>query len=405
VKLNKVVWRSGYGSEPPGCLWNRLFAFNGTEDMGIDSDLRKYMDKDYCGKIFHSSYSAALKERVAECIAGFRLFEETGNPAIPYISAWREDEKVIWYEFASRRFSHLLGCDISELADTFRNSITERRVYRHLNGEGGVEEESIAQEEINGTREGLRDEGKREGLVEAIYKVSLENDRVLWLKDQATVETFEEDRVSISLGCLTDISKEMEAEEALKRAEMALQKANEKLQQLATMDGLTRIANRRRFDARLKQEWRRLGREGAVLSLIMCDIDHFKLYNDTYGHQAGDDCLRSVAKTMADTARRPADLVARYGGEEFAVILPSTDGGGAVRVARDILEAIKGEELAHSSSPVRPFVTLSLGVATMIPNPQIPPENLVEAADQALYEAKEQGRDRVVQKVMTRHSL
>lgn len=373
--------------------------------MGMDTELKKFMGKDYCGKIFQASYSATLKKRVAECIAGFRLFEETGNPAIPYISAWQEDEKVIWYEFVSRRFTHLLGCGISELADTFRNNIIERRVYRHLNGEGGVEEENIAQEEINGTREGLRNEGKREGLVEAIYKVSLENDRVIWLKDQATVETFEEDRVSISLGCLTDVSKEMEVEEAFKRTETALQKANEKLQQLATMDGLTQIANRRRFDDRLKQEWRRLGRESAALSLILCDIDHFKLYNDTYGHQAGDDCLRTVARTMADTARRPADLVARYGGEEFAVILPNTDGEGAVRVALEIREAVRGRELAHSSSPVGPSVTLSLGVATMIPNPQIPPENLVEAADQALYEAKEQGRDRVVQKVMTRHSL
>jgi diguanylate cyclase (GGDEF)-like protein len=197
----------------------------------------------------------------------------------------------------------------------------------------------------------------------------------------------------------------MEAEEALKRTEKALQKANDKLQQLATMDGLTGIANRRRFDDQLKLEWRRLGRESAALSLILCDIDHFKLYNDTYGHQAGDDCLRTVARTMADTARRPADLVARYGGEEFAVILPNTDVEGALRVARDILEAVKGQELAHDSSPVGPFVTLSLGVAAMVPNPQLLPESLVDAADQALYEAKEQGRDRVVQKVMNRQSL
>jgi diguanylate cyclase (GGDEF)-like protein len=373
--------------------------------MSQKSDAKKYRDEAYCGRIFHGSYSDVLMERVAQCIDGFRLFEETGNPAIPYISAWQEDEKVIWYEFVGRRFIQLFNCSISELAETFRNSIVERRVYRHLNGTGGVEAESIAQEEINGTRQGLRNEGKREGLVEAIYKVALKDGSVIWLKDQATVETFEEDRVSISLGCLTDVSKEMEAEEALKRTELALQKANEKLQQLATMDGLTGIANRRRFDDRLQQEWRRLGREGAALSLILCDIDHFKLYNDTYGHQAGDDCLRAVAGTMADTARRPADLVARYGGEEFAVILPNTDMEGAVRVAQEIRAAVKEKELAHNSSPVSPVVTLSLGVTTAIPNPQLPPESLVERADQALYEAKEQGRDRVVQKEMTQHSL
>jgi len=364
--------------------------------MGVHQDFKEYAGKDYCGRIFHGEYSLALKKRVSQCIAGFRLFEKTGNPAIPYISAWHKDDRIIWYEYASRRFVALLDCDVSELADTFRNSIQERRVYKHMEGEGGIEAEVIVQEEINGTREGLRDEGKKQGLVEAIYKVSLNTGRVLWLKDQATVETFEGDGISISLGSLTDVSKEMEVEEALKRTENALQKANQKLRELATMDGLTGIANRRRFDEQLAQEWRRLGREGAPISLIMGDIDHFKLYNDTYGHQAGDDCLRTVAVAISETARRPADLAARYGGEEFAVILPNTDRDGALRVAREIREEVRRLALDHRSSPVGPHVTVSLGVATVIPTLKISPEQLLARADQALYQAKEQGRDRVV---------
>ena len=364
--------------------------------MSIHLDFKEYAGKGYCGKIVYGDYSLALKKRVALCIAGFRLFEETGNPAIPYISAWHEDDRIIWYEYVSRRFVALLDCEVYELADTFRNSIRERRVYRHQGEEGGIRAEVIPGEEINSTWEGLRDEGEKQGVVEAIYKVSVKQDGVLWLKDQATVERFEGDGICISLGCLTDVSKEMEVEETLKRTENALQKANRKLQELATMDGLTRIANRRRFDDQLAQEWRRLGREGGSLSLIMCDIDHFKLYNDTYGHQAGDDCLRTVARAISDTARRPADLAARYGGEEFAVILPNTGGEGAMQVAREIRQEVRRLKLAHRSSPVAPCVTLSLGVATAVPDPKMPPERLVAWADKALYEAKEQGRDRVI---------
>nr|WP_242032555.1 diguanylate cyclase [Coleofasciculus sp. FACHB-64] len=174
-----------------------------------------------------------------------------------------------------------------------------------------------------------------------------------------------------------------------------LEAANQKLQRLATLDGLTGLPNRRRFDEYLDQEWRRLRREKVPLSLILCDIDFFKLYNDTYGHQAGDTCLITVASAIAQAVKRPADLVARYGGEEFAVILPNTTQNGALQVAEEIRVAVQDLKIVHSHSLVSQYVTLSLGVATTVPDCDTSPEILLKTADEALYQAKALGRDRV----------
>lgn len=176
-----------------------------------------------------------------------------------------------------------------------------------------------------------------------------------------------------------------------------LQQANQELQRLASSDGLTHVANRRCFDEFLAQEWQRLAREQAPLSMILCDVDCFKLYNDTYGHLAGDDALRQVAKAIAQAVKRPADLVARYGGEEFAVILPNTDATGAATVATEILANVKALQIPHASSQVAEFITLSLGVATTIPRSQFSAATLIVAADQGLYRAKAQGRNGLFQ--------
>jgi len=175
-----------------------------------------------------------------------------------------------------------------------------------------------------------------------------------------------------------------------------LQQANQELQRLASSDGLTQVANRRCFDDTFNAQWQRLAREQDSLSLILCDVDYFKLYNDTHGHLAGDDALRNVAKTISQTVKHPADLVARYGGEEFAVILPNTDAEEAIAVAQEIQTNISALQLPHPSSEVSEFITLSLGVATIIPHNQSSPETLIAAADQGLYQAKAQGRNCVV---------
>jgi diguanylate cyclase (GGDEF)-like protein len=185
---------------------------------------------------------------------------------------------------------------------------------------------------------------------------------------------------------------------AIQQAELhrELEQANQRLQRLAFLDGLTQVANRRRFEEYLDQEWRRLGRDNQPLSLILCDIDSFKVYNDTYGHQAGDDCLRRVADALQQVVKRPADLVTRYGGEEFAIILPNTDMRGAISVAESLCQTIRELNIPHIRSAVKPYVTLSCGVASLIPSSSTTPEQLIKHVDDALYDAKGMGRNRVV---------
>jgi diguanylate cyclase (GGDEF)-like protein len=164
----------------------------------------------------------------------------------------------------------------------------------------------------------------------------------------------------------------------------------------ARIDGLTQIANRRRFDEYLFQEWTRHIRMQQPLSLLICDVDHFKLYNDGQGHQAGDECLKSVAKAI-NQCYRAGDLVARYGGEEFAMVLPQTDRVGAVQVAERIRSAVAASALPHPASPVCDRITLSIGVASITPPPHAPSDarTLIQQADRQLYLAKKLGRNQV----------
>lgn len=173
-----------------------------------------------------------------------------------------------------------------------------------------------------------------------------------------------------------------------------LQQVNRELQHLATHDKLTQLANRRYFDDYLEQEWQRLSRDKLPLALILCDIDHFKHFNDAYGHIAGDDCLLQVARAITQSIHRPADLAARYGGEEFAIILPNTPLQGAICMAQTIQQAIAAAQIPHLASLVKPQVTLSLGVACVYPGSGMVPQQLTALADGALYKAKETGRDR-----------
>ncbi len=172
--------------------------------------------------------------------------------------------------------------------------------------------------------------------------------------------------------------------------------AQDELQRLAMRDGLTNIPNRRSFDTILNQEWRRATREARTLCLLMIDVDFFKGFNDTYGHQSGDDCLRRVAKVLSDVVKRTSDEVARYGGEEFAVLLPVTDAKGARIVAERIRAAVESLAIPHAGSEVGRYVTVSIGAASMQVSLEGTPAQLVDVADKALYRAKHQGRNRVV---------
>lgn len=171
--------------------------------------------------------------------------------------------------------------------------------------------------------------------------------------------------------------------------------AEEELKRLCYKDGLTGIANRRHFEEVLEREWRRAARNRKPLSLLMCDIDFFKAYNDTYGHQSGDECLKQVAGALNGMVNRPGDLVSRYGGEEFAVILPETDAEGAAFVAETLRAGIEALKIPNINSGLGRYLTVSLGVASLVPSPDSSSDELIAAADHALYQAKVEGRNRV----------
>jgi diguanylate cyclase (GGDEF)-like protein/PAS domain S-box-containing protein len=168
------------------------------------------------------------------------------------------------------------------------------------------------------------------------------------------------------------------------------------LKRLAATDSLTGLPNRRAFDDMLAREWRRAGRTGLPLAMIMVDLDHFKDYNDFYGHPAGDECLKTVAGLLRSNARRPMDFVARIGGEEFVLLLPDTGADGACHVAELLCNAVRDARINHQKSPLSSFVTASFGVTAVVPDRGAAAATLMAAADEALYEAKNAGRDRAV---------
>ena len=174
-----------------------------------------------------------------------------------------------------------------------------------------------------------------------------------------------------------------------------LQQANRKLEQLSMIDGLTGIANRRRFDQQLCVDWRRMAAEGRPLALLMVDADAFKPLNDACGHLHGDECLRELARTCERFAESEADLVARFGGEEFVLLLPDRDLAAATAIAEALRIAIEAEAMPHPASPVSAHVTVSIGVAMAMPDVARPPEHLIASADRAMYAAKSGGRNRV----------
>jgi len=179
------------------------------------------------------------------------------------------------------------------------------------------------------------------------------------------------------------------------RAEEALTESNRALERLAVLDPLTGVANRRALEQQLEQEWERARRHGTEVALLVCDVDHFKAYNDRYGHVAGDACLQQVASTLEGVIRRATDLVARYGGEEFVVVLPETPLAGALRIAEDARRSVAELAIPHDAAGDAGVVTLSIGVACGGPGSAASPDELLKRADVALYEAKRQGRNTV----------
>lgn len=217
-----------------------------------------------------------------------------------------------------------------------------------------------------------------------------------------SLDNEEEEQKGLELGAADYIIKPFRSAvvRARVRNHVKLKRSQDLLKRLSNLDGLTGIPNRRRFDEVLSHEWRRGIRKRSPLSLIMLDIDHFKPFNDHYGHAAGDECLRKVARMLELSLGRSVDFVGRYGGEEFACILPDTDLNGAVRVAENLRGTIRNLAIPHAFSDVTEHVTVSLGAAATIPNAEITLDRLIETADTMLYKAKKDGRNCVKSKEM-----
>jgi diguanylate cyclase (GGDEF)-like protein len=228
--------------------------------------------------------------------------------------------------------------------------------------------------------------GYGSGAVDYLFK-PLEPD-VLKSKVKIFLELYGQRRL------LEEKTRELDAKVAeLETLKYELEESNEKLRLLSSLDGLTDIPNRRFFDETMIREWQRGIRRQKPLSLILADIDHFKAFNDAYGHVIGDACLKKVAKGLGNSILREVDTIARYGGEEFAAILPETDEAGGVLIIQRMLESIKTLKIAHKDSPTAGHVTVSFGLSTMVPKSDIRPIQLIESADRALYLAKNSGRN------------
>ena len=182
----------------------------------------------------------------------------------------------------------------------------------------------------------------------------------------------------------------------LRQVTAALESANDTLWRFSMQDGLTELANRRAFDLHLAEQVALATRHQRPLALVLVDADHFKAYNDEYGHQLGDECLQALAKALQDCGKRPSDMAARYGGEEFALVLPETDREGAQHIAASLQSAVAGLAIPHRKSPTAPHVTMSIGIATLRPGQVTTPQRMIDVADKALYEAKKSGRNRIV---------
>ena len=223
---------------------------------------------------------------------------------------------------------------------------------------------------------------------EADYRALTKDGSYVWIRDVVHVVRKDDGEVDALIGFMFDISERKKTEEQL----ATLRK---ELEEMSYKDGLTGVANRRMFDSVLELEWSNARRSRQPLSLIMLDIDHFKEYNDHYGHIQGDDCLIRVAEVLTTAATRSRDFIARFGGEEFVLVLPETDADAAAKIAERCRQLIFKAQIPHASSPVSNVVTISVGVGSILPSHQDEPMAFIEATDKKLYLAKHQGRNRV----------
>jgi len=346
----------------------------------------------YYGRILRGDYSAPLKTRIEQCILYCQGFDDLGTPAMPYVSAWQAKENTIWYEFVSRRLIELLGCDYSQAPHYFRESIIARHRYTRKVRRKKSAEEILNGNEVNVKKLRLRREVIRQGALDAVYKFKTAASGTCWIKDQATIEAYAPEGVYVSLGNLTVVTKEMEAEERLKATQKSLQKSEKKYRDQSIHDSLTRLYNTRYLYKSLAALTRKRPQKAKPFSLVFMDIDNFKQVVDTNGHLNASKTLREIAATIKSTLSEPAYGVA-YGGDEFVVVLPGFDKQQALLLAETIRLRIK-ESTYLKRSNLSVHVSASLGIATF-PDDADNLTDLLARADQAMFSVKERGKDSI----------
>jgi diguanylate cyclase (GGDEF)-like protein len=328
----------------------------------------------YYGRILNSDYSRGLKSRTAECIQHFQVFN------------------VIWYEFVSRQLIQLLDCNHSDASEYFRNSIVERRIYTKMVAPEDPQEVILQSNEVIERKSELREEVKKSGMLEAVYKISAADGKTYWLKDQAKIEPFQADNIYISIGNLTIVTKEMEAEEHLKQVQKALRKSEQEFKKQAIHDNLTGLYNTRYLYHALDELIKKSASLSEVFSLVFMDIDNFKQVVDTHGHLNASKALQEIAATIKTSLQEPTYGVA-YGGDEFVLVLPGFDKQQALDMAETIRKRIK-ETIYLQKASLKVCISSSLGVSTF-PDDADTLTELLALADQAMFSVKERGKDSV----------
>ncbi len=334
----------------------------------------------YNGQILIGPYSKTLQERTYSAIQASHAFDKVSFPLMPYITAWNHQDNNIWYEFAGQRFIDLFQATSKNISTLFKNSVKNQRIFHYsTQSQSPVEEKILTSNQLSDNRRALREDVQQSKEIEAVYQVILPSKQSIWLKDSGNVEIFPEDNISLTFGCLTDVSKEMEQKIFLEK--------------IGYFDDLTNLPKRtilgKLFEIRTGERNRGYFQE---FSVLMIDIDHFKAVNDTYGHQTGDYILKEIASIMT-SIKRKEENIGRYGGEEFYGICRG-DLQCGTEFAERIRQHVENHIFCHNNTDIR--ITISVGVASTEDVNDISMNTLLALADKRLYQAKHQGRNRVV---------
>ncbi|WP_316568279.1 PAS domain S-box protein [Neobacillus sp. YIM B06451] len=310
-----------------------------------------------------------LEKDLRKATERYRFITENSKDVISFL------DSVGRYDYISSASRDILGYEPDELIG--------KNVFSFVHEDDAPELERAQLENLIGVNDHFS----------LIYRHRLKDGSYRWIDTVAKVLLNEKGEIDSFLAISRDATERKEKEKSLETA-------NDFLKLLSSLDGLTGISNRRYFEENLEKEWERNKANETPLSAIMLDIDCFKLYNDTFGHLAGDDCLKKVASVIRDSLKRPRDLAARYGGEEFIILLPETDKAGAMLIAETIRQSVRKQEIPHTSSEIDSYITISAGYATIVPDEQFEPKDLIREADIALYQAKRNGKNKVSSKLV-----